>query len=367
MVRTSESGADAQVMGLEGVVLCETELSGVDGERGELVLRGVTVAQLAEHRRFEAALGWLWHTSIDVDGLMEDLGSGRQWAFARLGDALPALAAADPMDALRGAVAVLPDPSDLQLVGAMAVFVGAWWRLQQELEPVPPDPRLEHAADLLRMLEGTVADAARVDALATYLCTVVDHGMNASTFVARVVASTGSDATSAVVGALGALKGPLHGGAPGPVLDMLDAIATLDQARPWLVAELEAGRRIMGMGHRVYRVRDPRAAVLQEAALRLALGGHGSERVALARGVEDVASEVLAAHRPERNIAANVEFWTALLLEAVGLDRSLYTAIFACSRVVGWLAHVEEQRRTGRLIRPRARYVGSEPAASMRQ
>jgi citrate synthase len=227
---------------------------------------------------------------------------------------------------------------------------------------VPPRPTLSHAADYLLMLSGAIPDAARVAGLDAYLCCVADHGMNASTFVARVVASTGSDMVSAIVAAIGALKGPLHGGAPGPVLDMLDAIGQPDRARAWLEAELAAGRRIMGMGHRIYRVRDPRAAALERAASNLERAGAATDRLRMARAVEREAEQLLAEHYAGRALRANVEFYTAVLLEAVGIPRTLFSATFAASRIVGWCAHVDEQRRVGRLIRPASRYVGPMPA-----
>ena len=203
-----------------------------------------------------------------------------------------------------------------------------------------------------------LGSAAEVAALDAYLVTVIDHGLNASTFTARVVASTLSDPLSAVVAALGALKGPLHGGAPGPVLDMLDAVGSPEGAEAWVRAELDGGRRIMGMGHRVYRVRDPRAAVLERAAR-----GLDTPRLHMARAVEEAAARVLAERKPDRRIAANVEFYTAVLLDAVGLDRRQFSPTFAVARAAGWLAHAREQAATGRLMRPRARYTGPEVAA----
>ena len=185
--------------------------------------------------------------------------------------------------------------------------------------------------------------------------------MNASTFTARVIASTGADSASAIVGAVGALKGPLHGGAPGPVLDMLDAVARPDQAEAWLENELLGRRRIMGMGHRIYRVRDPRAAVLERAVERLERAGVHSERLVLARAVERAAKEVLSRKHPERPLHANVEFYTAVLLDSLSLDRALFSPLFTCGRVIGWSAHVGEQRATGRLIRPDSHYVGERP------
>jgi citrate synthase len=182
--------------------------------------------------------------------------------------------------------------------------------------------------------------------------------MNASTFTARVVTSTGSDMVSAVVAAVGALKGPLHGGAPGPVLDMLDAVGEPARAAGWIDAELAAGRRIMGMGHRIYRVRDPRAAVLERAIARLEQAGVSTGRLALARAVERAAEGALRLKHPGRPLAANVEFYTAVLLDTLGLDRAAFAPTFAVGRVAGWCAHVLEQRATGRLIRPASRYVG---------
>jgi citrate synthase len=227
---------------------------------------------------------------------------------------------------------------------------------------VPPDPSLGHAADLLRMVRGDAAPSALAEGLDAYLVTVSDHGMNASTFAARVVTSTGSDMVSAVVAAIGALKGPLHGGAPGPVLDMLDAIGSPDRAEAWIEAELAAGRRIMGMGHRIYRVRDPRAAVLEQATLRLERAGFSTGRLALARAVERAAEGALRARYPDRPLRANVEFYTAVLLDTIGLPRRLFSLAFAAGRVSGWCAHIEEQRSFGRLIRPGSRYIGPAPA-----
>ncbi|MEZ4215197.1 MAG: citrate/2-methylcitrate synthase [Myxococcota bacterium] len=215
---------------------------------------------------------------------------------------------------------------------------------------------------MLRCAHGRAPSAASAAALDAYLVTVAEHGMNASTFAARVVASTGSDAVSAVVAALGALKGPLHGGAPGPVLDMLDAIGEPGAAEAWLRAELDAGRRIMGLGHRVYRVRDPRAAVLERAIAALEASEGGGRYLALARAVERVAVRVLRERYPARGLDANVEFYTAVLLDALGFPRDAFTAVFAAARVAGWLAHVDEERERGRLIRPDVRYVGSVPA-----
>jgi citrate synthase len=345
--------------GLEGVVVAETRLSGVDGEAGRLWLCGVPVEELAQSRAFEGVCALFWQR--DEGEVRRALGRARVEAFAalpRLGDALDA---DDGMEALRAALGHLSagDDDAARVTGAMAVFTAAWHR-RRDGGALAPDPEAGHAEDLHRMIAGETRPA-RAKALETYLSTVVDHGMNASTFAARVVASTESDLVSSVVAALGALKGKLHGGAPGPVLDMLEAVGTEENARPWLEAELAGGRRIMGMGHRVYRVRDPRAAVLERAASKLAeAGGADARRLALARAVEREAERLLAERHPDRPLKANVELATALLLSSLGVPRGLFTPLFACGRVVGWCAHVAEQRREGRLLRPRARYVGPQ-------
>jgi citrate synthase len=354
--------------GLSGVVVADTALSEVDGERGRLTIAGYEVERLAEIARFEDAAGLLWDGELPLperrEELRRELAAGRVTAFARLGDLGKALAAADGMDALRAGLAHLPESATpAAVVGATAVFAAAWSRLSRGEAPLAPNPAASHAADYLCMTSGAGAAEGRVRALDAYLVTVMDHGMNASTFAARVVASTASDLVSSVVAAVGALKGPLHGGAPGPVLDMLDAIGAPDRAGAYIEAELAAGRRIMGMGHRIYRVRDPRALVLEKAALALEGSGLGTPRLALARAVERVAEGALRDRYPDRPLHANVEFYTAVLLDAVGLSRTLFTPTFAVGRAVGWCAHVLEQQRAGKLIRPESRYVGPRPSA----
>jgi citrate synthase len=348
------------VLGLEGVVVAETELSLVDGENGRLVLRGYEAERAAERFSFTEIAG------LFVDGeprdLAAELGRARVFAFERLERLGDALEAADAMDALRTAISHLPPAEGdrataIRLLGAAPVFAASWARKREGRAPVAPDPAASHAADYLRMLHGRPVPDPWARALDRYLVTVSDHGMNASTFAARVVASTESDAVSAIVAAIGALKGRLHGGAPGPVLTMLDEIGTIERARPYIEAELDAGRRIMGLGHRVYRVRDPRAHVL-ERAIELIGEGADPARLALARAVEKVSVEVLTERKPDRALRANVEFYTAVLLEAVGIHRDLFTATFACGRTAGWAAHVMEQRRQKKLIRPSSRYVG---------
>jgi citrate synthase len=369
--RKQEDAMNARIEGngLEDVVAATTRLSDVDGENGKLVLAGYPVEQIAGRIPFEDAMFLLFRGALPTQAerawMREALGEAREAAFERIGELGDALALPDAMDALRAAVAHLgvnpgeePLAEAARIVSAVAVFAATWARGPS---PLRPDARLAHAADYLRMATAREPSAAEVAALDAYLVTVIDHGMNASTFAARVVASTASDTVSAVTAAIGALKGKLHGGAPGPVLDMLDAIGDAGAARAWVTGALGRGERIMGMGHRVYRVRDPRAFVLERAIAELEKASVATspigQRLRLARAVEKEAEAQLAARHPERPLKANVEFYTAVLLEAVGLPRALFTPTFASSRAAGWCAHVEEQRRFGRLIRPKSRYV----------
>jgi citrate synthase len=361
--------------GLEGIAVAETELSDVDGDRGELIIRGYAVEQLVGQVTFEDAWALLWSGSLPAGDQREawrrDLASARTSAFALLPSLGDALALSDGMDALRASLAHLAATGDrrqdaLSLTGAAAVFAAAWARAQERQAPVAPDPALSHAADYLRMITGAAVDPARIAGADAYLCCVIDHGLNASTLAARVVASTGSDMVSAIVAGVGALKGPLHGGAPGPVLDMLDAIGDPRAAAAWIESHLAAGERIMGMGHRIYRVRDPRAAALERMATRLEAAGVGGARLTLARAVEREAEAILARRHPDRPLRANVEFYTAVLLEAIGVPRRLFSPTFAVSRVAGWCAHYDEQRRRGRLMRPLSTYIGPRLAASER-
>jgi citrate synthase len=371
-MEADKTGAVAS--GLEGVLVAETRLSEVDGERGRLILAGHEIEELALASTFEDALFLLFKGALPTpaqrDEVRQLLGAARVKAHAKLGQIGDALINVDGMDALRAGVAHFREADGdalaaaAELAGATAVVAAAWSRTQTGGSPIAPDSSLSHAADYLRLVRGAPADAARVEALDAYLVTVADHGMNASTFASRVVASTGSDLVSAVVAGIGALKGPLHGGAPGPVLDMLDKIGDPAKAEAWIEGELAAKRRIMGMGHRIYRVRDPRAAVLERAATRLEAKGVTTPNLALARAVERAADGVLSRRYPDRPLRANVEFYTAVVLDAVGLPRALFSPTFAVSRVAGWCAHVAEQRATGRLIRPASRYIGPMPASA---
>jgi citrate synthase len=252
------------------------------------------------------------------------------------------------------------DEAAALLLSSCPAIVAAHWRRSRGLEPIAPRQDLGLAANYLWMLHGREPHEEIVRALETYLNTVVDHGLNASTFTARVIVSTGSDFISAITGAIGALKGPLHGGAPGPALDMVFEIGEAARAEAVLRSKIEAGERLMGFGHRVYKVRDPRADVLAAAAERM-FARTDSRLYELARAVERTALRLLEEYKPGRRLQTNVEFYTALLLHGIGLDTTLFTPTFAIGRVAGWIAHCFEQRAVGRLIRPQSVYVGPMP------
>ena len=365
MKKHDESVIKLDVSGLDNFSFAETSLSHVDGEKGELVVCGYSIEDLGSSISFEALChlllrGFLPDT-IQLEAYREKIGQARVDAFPLIESIK--IIPKNGMDYLRAALASIEVDVEQtegaeRMIGAMAVAAAAWNRLRLGLSLIPPDPSLNHGEDFLRMALGSPGDPHLVSALDSYLVTVADHGMNASTFAARVVASTGSDLASSVVAGIGALKGPLHGGAPGPVLGMLESIEKPENARLWLEGELKAGRRIMGMGHRIYRVRDPRAAVLEQATLRLENSGIKSIRLSLARAVEKAASQLLSERYPDRPLKANVEFYTAVLLDSIGLPAELFSPTFAVGRVAGWCAHVCEQRRYGKLIRPQSCYVG---------
>lgn len=367
--------------GLDNIVVAETRLSDVDGLAGRLTLAGFSVAEVAPRATFEELTYLLWYDQLP------DIAKLRRFSAALAAQrppAAPTLAVLDaaartgtpPMDALRMACATLgidhphadpggaPHADALRLVAQFPVIAAAYARLQAGQDPLVPRAELDETANYLYMLTGETPAAEHVRALETYLNTVIDHSLNASTFAARVIIATGSDLTSAVTGALGALKGPLHGGAPGPALAMVHEIGTPELAEPYLRAKLERGERLMGFGHRVYKVRDPRADVLDQANTRLFEAGLGDRALYdLARRVEVTALALLEEYKPGRNLQTNVEFYTALLLEGLGLPPALFTPTFAVSRVAGWIAHCFEQIEVGRIIRPQSHYSGPRERA----
>ena len=352
--------------GLEGVPAALTALSHVDGEAGELIIAGSRVGDLAAETDFEGLAARLWSAAHGRPVAEADarawIASARQRAFGRLPALLPVTRGMTPVEGLRAMIAALaPSPElpvEAALSGAVPVFAAALVRQANGAAPVAPDPALGLAADTLRMMRGARATAAEAKALDAYLVTVSDHGMNASTFAARVVASTRADMVMAVTAAYCGLTGPLHGGAPGPVLDMLDDIGTRDRIGPWIASALARGERLMGFGHRIYKVRDPRADVLRAALATLE--GRGGD-LGFAAEVEAAARAALQAAKPDRPLDTNVEFYTAILLDALAIPREAFTPVFAIGRTLGWTAHAIEQQRTGKLLRPSSIYTGPMP------
>jgi citrate synthase len=375
-VSTTSDAKAPESKGLEGVVVASTEMSDVNGQIGQLTIRGYDLEELAGHVTFEEVTYLLWHGHLpkrdELDSFMAQLAAHRDLPEETQIAIHAAAKRMEPMDALRFAVASLtaddPNPEDdspaanldrcTRLVARIPVIVGNYERLRQGKELIAPRKDLSLAANYLYQLSGQEPSPGTVKGLDTYLVTVTDHGMNASTFTARVIASTKSDVVSAITGALGALKGPLHGGAPGPALQMIEEIGTPDRAEAWMKDALAHGKRIMGFGHRVYKVRDPRAEVLYQAAALLADESGERESLELAKAVEQAGVKVLQEAKPGRNLQTNVEFYTALLLRELGLTQDLFTPTFAVGRTAGWTAHVLEHYAVGRLIRPQSEYVG---------
>jgi citrate synthase len=362
--------------GLEGVVAAATKIAEVDGEKGRLTLRGYDVSELSGKVRFEEVAYLLWHGKLpnqkEFDELKAEMAAARQLPESVVA-ALRALSPhAEGMDILRMGAAMLSigDPTvdsldvadcrrrAARLQAQMPALVAHSYRLGQGKAIIPPKPEHGLAEGFLYMLEGEEPSEARIAGLNAYLVAISEHGLNASTFTARVVTSTDSDMVSALTAAIGALKGPKHGGVPGPVLKMLQAIGNPDRAEAYIRAEMQAGRRIMGFGHRVYKVRDPRAALLSDAAERMADLTEDRRLLNLTKAVEETTVKVLAELKPGRDLYANVELYAALILHAVDVPSELFTPIFAIGRTSGWTAHMIEQIEDNRLIRPASIYVG---------
>ena len=357
--------------GLRGVVAAQTRLSFVDGLAGELIIAGYALEDIAPYVTFEQMAFLLWNDRLpsgdELEIFDQQLRSSRDLSPATLALLSSASEQQLPvMTALRMAIGTLDltlNTNDIQqtaigLTAQIPVIVATYWRLLNGQAIVLPHPDLGHVANYLAMLKGIEPSTEHIRALETYLNTVIDHGLNASTFTARVIISTASDLISAVTGAIGALKGLRHGGAPGPALDMVFEIGTSENAEAYLRDKLEAGELLMGFGHRVYKVRDPRADVLAKAAEQFFSGGEGRELYTLALHVEQEALRLLEIYKPGRNLQTNVEFYTALLLHGIGLSSDLFSPSFAVGRMAGWIGHAFEQITDGNIIRPESAYIG---------
>jgi citrate synthase len=356
--------------GLEGVVAAETAVSEVDGANGRLIYRGgYLIEDLVPVTSYEEAAYLLWHGELpnekELDALRQQMAGARKLKESARNTLAALDPRTDPMDVLRtvvsaqGATETLAKPSLDEAVALTAVFptiVGAINRRRQGKDLVEPRTDLSHAANLLWMLEGKEPESHHVHWVDTYLVLLADHGLNASTFAARVVASTGSDLTSCVVGAIATLKGPAHGGATLAARGMLDKIGSADNAEKWLNEAHSRHEKFPGFGHRVYRTYDPRAKILREMAKEAA-----PELYRTAARTEEVALKILHDAHPERPNATNVDYWASVVLTGAGIPKELFTTIFATSRVSGWTAHVLESMTDLRIIRPASKWVGPEP------
>ncbi|MFJ2818021.1 citrate synthase/methylcitrate synthase [Streptomyces sp. NPDC087294] len=368
--------------GLAGVVVTDTEVGDVRGREGFYHYRQYSAVDLAHTRSFEDVWHLLVHGELP-DATQRAAFTAETTALRRLPDemraALPDIAAATgrsgPLSGLRTALSLLGAAKGFRPVydidagerrrdavaaaAAVPTLLTALYRLAQGLDPVEPRDDLSCAANYLYMLTGSEPDPRQTRAIEQYLISTIDHGFNASTFTARVVASTGADVAACLVAAVGALSGPLHGGAPSRALDTLDAIGTPDRIDPWIRERVLAGERIMGFGHAIYRTEDPRSRMLREVA-----ESFGGARVEFAVRVERQVESILAELKPGRELHTNVEFYAGVVMELCGLPREMFTPTFAAARVVGWSANILEQAEDSKIIRPVARYVG--PAAPMR-
>jgi citrate synthase len=378
-IQPAENLAHEIPRGLEGVVVAETTVGDVRGLEGFYHYRQYSAIDLAQKRSIED----VWHlmfegtlpSRAESDTFRRRIAPMREIP-ADIKRSLPEVARlglnAPPLDMLRTSISLLGanlgfrpsldvDGAELheqalRVCAVVPTFLTAIYRLQHDLEPIEPDPDLPYAANYLFMLSGTVPPPEHARAVEQYMISTIDHGFNASTFTARVITSTGADLAAAVTGAIGALSGPLHGGAPSRALDMLDSIGSIENAEPWLRGAVERGDRLMGFGHRVYKTDDPRSVMLRGIAEQL-----GGDSIELAKQIEAKAIEVLAELKPGRRLYTNVEFYAGIVMDTAGLPREMFTPTFASSRVIGWCAHILEQAADNRLIRPSARYVGPPP------
>ncbi|MET3698530.1 citrate synthase [Bacillus oleivorans] len=358
--------------GLKGVVAAQTALSLVDGENGVLLYRGEHARELALAKSFEEVAYFIWHETWPNEEELQDL--KKQIKGDRsLPEHIRSILSSLPlntsiMSALRTAISSLgtdeygwkPDLGQaITLTAITPTIISYWYRRQKEEKFVEPRDDLDFVANYLYMLNGEVPKAAHVRALEAYMILTMEHGFNASTFSARVTVSTESDMISAITAAVGTMKGPLHGGAPSGVIEMLEEIGMIENAYQWIEDKLTKNERIMGFGHRVYKTNDPRAEALRQIAQQV---GEEDEWLALAHQVEERVIEKLAEWKPGRKLYTNVEYYAAAVMRALEMEKELFTPTFSASRMVGWTAHVLEQASDNTIYRPQAEYTGKVPA-----
>ena len=373
--------SDELAKGLDGVLVAESALSDVDGEAGELIYRGYSIDDLAEHATYEEVVYLLWHDSLPTEAELEHF-SGRLAEERALPedvlDTLESLAEADeePMAALRTATSMLSaydaEPSfttgdvedsrekGVRILAKIPTILAAFEAFRQGREPLEPDPSRSLAGDFLRMLSGEDGSELARETFDMALILHADHGLNASTFTAMVIGSTMADLYASVTGGIGALSGPLHGGANQEVMRMFRDIEDSEtDPVEWVKDMQRRSERVPGFGHRVYRVKDPRAHILEGKATALAEEGAEDTYIEYAKSIEGhLTDEGLV----EKGVAPNVDFYSGVVYDQLGIPLDLYTPIFALSRTAGWIGHVIEYQDDNRLIRPRARYIGPQEA-----
>ncbi len=360
--------------GLKGLVVADTNVGAVRGQEGFYHYRQYDATEVAARRSFEAVAHLLLNDDLPTPAeeaeFRSTLAGARQpsEALFTLADHF-ADAGYAPLPSIRALLSVAVDPTPsmdqsederraalMTAIGITPSLLAAVHRRRSGLTPLAPDPALSHAADYVRMVTGSTPSAEQARAVERYLSLTADHGFNASTFTSRVVTSTGADIGGVLAAAVSALSGPLHGGAPSRVLDMIEAIGDPENTEDWARTQLEAGRKMMGFGHAVYRADDPRSQLLRETALEL-----GGDVVDRAVEIEQRMLRLLREWKPGAVIVTNVEFYAAVVLHLAGIPQDMFTATFTTSRIVGWSAHILEQARDNKIIRPTARYVGVEP------
>lgn len=364
-----KGGIDMFQKGLKGIVAVQTSVASVDGDKGELRYRGKPVGEVIEGKTFEETAYYLWHgrfpSTEELETLTEELIRYRIIPphVIEIAKLLPP--GTPIMDALRTLVSaythrafkeLAPVDQAVAFTAALPVLTAMVYRIQRGEEIIRPRNGLGHTANYLWMLEGYEPASAQVEALETYLKLTMEHGMNASTFAARVTISTESDLASAITSALGTMKGPLHGGAPSGVIDLLDEIETVENIIPAVSKKLEHGEKIMGFGHRVYRTEDPRSVILREKCLSL----QGKDPwLDLAVAAESEIVRLLNAHKPGRSLYTNVEFYAAAIMRSISMPPKLFTPTFSIARIVGWTAHALEQQEDNVIFRPQSEYIGN--------
>lgn len=355
--------------GLKGVVAVQTAIASVDGDLGELRYRGQLVESIIEGRSFEEIAYFLWHGqwpgAEQLKQLQQQLTAHRKLPahIADIAQLLPKETSL--MDAMRTLVsayshnefqALSPAEQAIALTAALPVMTASFYRIQNGQEPIAPRSDLGHTANYLWMINGQEPTGAQTEALETYLKLTMEHGMNASTFAARVTISTESDLVSAITSALGTMKGPLHGGAPSGVIDLLDEMKSEDRIDAVISDKLDRGEKIMGFGHRVYRTEDPRSVVLRRKCLEL----QGEDPwLDLAAAAETRIIELLNERKPGRALYTNVEFYAAAIMRSIAMPTQLFTPTFSVARIVGWTAHALEQQENNVIFRPQSEYIGN--------